>query len=309
MRTCITHRLHSCSPPLAAASALLLGVVCAATPTQTHVRYTPERTQRPPSPMTTLSAHSRLIQKFDTCRTAFMLCRAQVQADSHIPSLHNVVHATNAMAAVHQLLGPERSVFVATEVHPQGVGHTCHGIQLPEDVIIAKNVRVSMLVPKVRSHILGDAERGIPPVQQVVIWGYETCGCILQTADDLLTHGVHVAVLVDGCASQTMEMHNTAVLQLSHWDGLMVTTVPSAVMQLTRSDARFVKPIIQVMKKFAADWSTTQPRPELRDWRGGGDGGEATAANDARAAPSALATTTAADAVLTADSACCRMDH
>ncbi|CAG9569329.1 Isochorismatase_family_-_putative [Leishmania major strain Friedlin] len=259
--------------------------------------------------MTTLSAHSRLIQKFDTCRTAFMLCRVHLRADPHSSSLHNVVHATNAMAAVNQLLGPERSVFVATEVQPQGVGHSCHGIQLPEDAIIAENVRTSMLVPKVRLHILGDAERGIPPVQQVVIWGYETCGCILQTADDLLTHGVRVAVLVDGCASRTKEVHDTAVLQISRWDGLMVTTVPSAVMQLTRSDARFVKPIIQIMKKFAADWCTTQPRPELRDRGGSGDGEKATAASDARAVPSALATATAADAILAANSACCRTEH
>lgn len=259
--------------------------------------------------MATLSEHSRLIQKFDTCRTAFMLCYAPVQADPHIPSLHNVVHATNAMAAVHQLLGPERSVFAATEVHTHGVGDSCDGIQLPEDTIIAENVRTSMLVPKVRPHILGDAERGIPPVQQVIICGYETCGCVLQTADDLLTRGVRVAVLVDGCASQRKEMHDTAVLQISHWDGLMVTTVPSAIMQLTRSDARFLKPIIQILKKFAADWRTTQPRPELRDRREGGDGDEVTAASNTVAAPSALVNATAAYAVLAADSACCRMDH
>lgn len=211
-----------------------------------------------------ISEHSRLIHKFDSCRTAFMLCDVQEKVEPHIDNFLDAVDVANAMSALHQLLGPEHSVFIVTEQYPQGVGHVHPAIQLPPDAVVAEKMQPSMLVPAVRPHIFGDATRGIPPVQQVIIWGHETYGCVLQTADELLTNGIRVAVLVDGCAAQSREKHNTAVLQMSHWEGLMVTTTPSAVMQLTRSDARFMKAIIQVLKKHGADWAATQQRLQQR---------------------------------------------
>ncbi|KAG5486436.1 hypothetical protein LSCM4_07364 [Leishmania orientalis] len=242
-----------------------------------------------------LSEHSRLIQRFDTCRTAFMLCRVPEKVQSITPNFRDTVHVTNTMVAVHQLLGPERSVFVTTELSPQGVDHDDCRIQLPGDAIVAENVQVSMLVPEVRLCIFGDDERGVPPVQQVIIWGHETHGCILHTADELLTHGVRVAVLVDGCASHVKDMHDTAVLQMSRWDGLMITTAPSAVMQLTRSDARFVKEIVKILKTFGANWAATQLQPNVAAPHSAeGDRDRAAAADNAVAAPSASAATAAA---------------
>ncbi|CAJ1017574.1 Isochorismatase family, putative [Leishmania lindenbergi] len=253
--------------------------------------------------MSELAEYSRLIQKFDTCRTAFMMCHGQENVEPHTRNFHNTFQVAKAMATVHQLLGPEWSVFVAAELYSQDTRHAYHDVQLPEDAIIAENVQTSMLVPEVQLYILGDAERGIPPVQQAIIWGCETYGCVLQTSDELLAHGIRVAVLVDGCTSRIAEMHDTAVLQMSHWDGLMLTTAPSAIVQLTRSDARFVKPIIQILKTFAADWSTTQPLPELSSQRVGGDGDPATAVSDATAASPVTAVTTAGDAATKTNSA------
>lgn len=208
-----------------------------------------------------ISEHSRLFQKFDTCRTAFMLCDVQERVEPHIRNYHDAVHAANAMAAMYELLGPERAVFVVSEQYPKGVGHTYHGIHLPADAIVADKLTPSMLVPKIHPHIFGDAERGIPPVQQAIIWGHETYGCVLQTTDELLSRGIRVAVLVDGCGSQVQEHHDVAIRQMSHWDGLLMTTVPSVLMQLTRSDERFVKEMIRILKKYSADWASTQPKP------------------------------------------------
>nr|CAJ2467692.1 unnamed protein product [Leishmania braziliensis] len=296
----------------------LLGAACSSMrDTHTHTHFcgnaesqTPLPPSLPPSSsslfrMSELAEYSRLIQKFDTCRTAFMMCRGQEDVEPHTRDFHNAFQVAKAMAAVHQLLGPEWSVFVATGPYSsQDTRHADHDVQLPEDAIIAENVQTSMLVPEVQLYILGDAERGISPVQQVIIWGCETYGCVLQTSDELLAHGIRVAVLVDGCTSRIAEMHDTAILQMSHWDGLMVTTAPSAIMQLTRSDARFVKPIIQILKTFAADWSTTQPLPELSSQRvGGGDGDPATAVSDATAASPVSAVTTAGDAATKRNSA------
>jgi nicotinamidase-related amidase len=209
-----------------------------------------------------ISEHSRLIQKFDTCRTAFMLCDVQEKVEPHIQNFHNAVHAANAMAAMHELLGPEHSVFVVTEQYPKGVGHVYHDIHVPADAIVAEKLTPSMLVPEIRPYILGDAVRGIPPVQQAIIWGHETYGCILQTTDELLEHGIRVAVLVDGCGAQSMENHDTAILQMSHWEGVLLSTVSSAIMQLTRSDPRFVKDVIKILKKYGADWAATQPKSQ-----------------------------------------------
>lgn len=206
-----------------------------------------------------ISEHSRLFQKFDTCRTAFMLCDVQERVAPHIANFHDAVHAANAMSAMHTMLGPDYSVFIVTEQYPKGLGHVYHDIVVPADAIVADKVTPSMLVPKVRPYILGDAERGIPPVQQVIIFGHETYGCVLQTTDELLTHGIRVAVLVDGCGSQVPKHHDVAIQQLSNWEGVLMTTVPSVIMQLTRSDPRFVKDVIKVLKKYGADWAASQP--------------------------------------------------
>ncbi|KAK7201854.1 Isochorismatase family [Novymonas esmeraldas] len=239
-----------------------------------------------------LSEHSRLVQKFDTCRTAFMLCDVQEKVEPHISNFHDAVHVANAMAAIHEILGPERSVFAVTEQYPRGVGHVHPAIRLPADAIIAEKVQSSMLVPTLRPHILGDAERGIAPVQQVFLWGHETHGCVLQTADELLTHGIRVAILVDGCAAQLPEMHDVAVLQMAHWDGLMLTTTISAVMQLTRSDPRHVKSVLNTLKQFVSDSEATrEPAATVAH-------GDATATFDSRPA-----------VALDAPSAWCGMDH
>ncbi|KAL7698342.1 Isochorismatase family [Lotmaria passim] len=211
-----------------------------------------------------ISEHSRLLQKFDTCRTAFMLCDVQEKVEPHIRNFHDAVHAANAMAAIHTLLSPQFSVFVATEQYPKGIGHVYHDIKLPADAIVADKLTPSMLVPAIRPHILGDPEKGILPVQQVIIWGHETYGCVLQTTDELLTHGIRVAVLVDGCGSQVQKQHDAAIMQMSHWEGVMMTTVPSALMQLTRSDSRFVKDVIRILKQYGADWASTQLKLELK---------------------------------------------
>ncbi|KAG5485760.1 hypothetical protein LSCM1_07171 [Leishmania martiniquensis] len=280
----------------------LLCVRATRTLLQPHLRTGPPPSAALPlSLMAMLSEHSRLIQKFDTCRTAFMLCYAPGKVESLTQNFGEIAHVTNTMAAVHQLLGPERSVFVATELPPQGVGRHCQGIQLPDGTIIAEKVQVSMLVPEVRLCIFGSDERGVPPVQQVIIWGVETHGCILQTVDELLTHGIRVAILVDGCASNAKELHDTAVLQMSHWDGLMVTTAPSAVMQLTRSDARFVKAVVQILKKFGADWAATQQQPKVAAQSAEGDRDRAPDADGTKGASPAptntpTATAAAADA-------------
>lgn len=210
-----------------------------------------------------ISEHSRLFHKFTTCRTAFMLCDVQEKVEPHIANFHDAVHAAKAMVSMHELLGPARSVFIASEQYPQGVGHTYHGIRLPADAVVAEKLIPSMLVPKVRPYIFGDAAQGIEPVQQVIIWGHETYGCVLTTIDELLSHGIRVAVLVDGCSSQVQSHHDIAIQQMSHWEGLLMTTVPSVLMQLTRSDPLFVKEMIKIFKQYTADWTATQPKPEI----------------------------------------------
>ncbi|KPA74760.1 hypothetical protein ABB37_09051 [Leptomonas pyrrhocoris] len=209
-----------------------------------------------------ISEHSRLLRKFDTCRTAFLLCDVQEKVAPHIRNFHDAVHAANALAAVYTLLGPAHCVFVVSEQYPKGLGHTHRDIQLPAGAVVVEKLTMSMLVPAICPHIFGDAARGIPPVQQVIIWGHETYACILQTTDELLARGIRVAVLVDSSGAQVPAHHDMAVMQMSHWSGAMMTTLPSALMQLTRSDARFVKDIIRILKKYAVDWASTQPKPK-----------------------------------------------
>ncbi|EPY43480.1 mitochondrial associated ribonuclease [Angomonas deanei] len=152
------------------------------------------------------------------------------------------------MVKLRELLGRDCTVFLATEHYPEKLGHTAGDIQLPDDVVVSAKYYPTMLTADILPYIVGDRDRGIEPVQQVVLWGHETHVCVIHTADELLQRGIRVAVAVDGCAAQKELDHSTAVLAMSSWDGLLLSTTGSICMQLSRGDERIMKSILDILK-------------------------------------------------------------
>lgn len=200
-----------------------------------------------------ISSPSHLLQKFDSCRTIFMCCDIQEKLRNRIPNFQAAVDVSNSMATIHNTLTPKHSTFVVTEQYPKGVGHVAKDITLPEGTPVIEKLQPSMLVPEMMPYIDGDAARGILPVQQAVLWGHETHVCVLQTADELLSRNIRVAVLVDGCASQQQLDHDVAIQEMAGWENLTLTTTISVLLQLSRGDRSIRGALMKVVKPKWAD--------------------------------------------------------
>lgn len=202
---------------------------------------------------TFVTARSHLLQRFDTCRTIFMCCDIQEKLRTRIHNFDAAVDVSNAMAKMHNAFTPKYATFVATEQYPQGVGHLVQEIKLPPNTPVFAKDQPSMVVPEMLPYLEGDVARGILPVQQAVLWGHETHVCIMHTADELVRRNIHVAVLVDGCASQQRLDHDVALMEMAKWDNLALTTTVSLLLQLTRGDRAVMGPLMHILKQKRAD--------------------------------------------------------
>ncbi|GET86159.1 mitochondrial associated ribonuclease, putative [Leishmania tarentolae] len=208
-----------------------------------------------------ISPRSHLMQKFDSCRTIFMCCDIQEKLRDRISNFQAAVDVSNSMAAIHNALTPKHSTFVVTEQYPKGVGHIAKDIVLPEGTPVIEKLQPSMLVPEMMPYIDGDAARGILPVQQAVLWGHETHVCVLQTADELLSRNIRVAVLVDGCASQQQLDHDVAIQEMARWENLTLTTTISVLLQLARGQHLMKGPLMNIVKPKSAGTSRPPSLP------------------------------------------------
>ncbi|KAG5498519.1 hypothetical protein JKF63_02805 [Porcisia hertigi] len=196
-----------------------------------------------------IASQSHLLRSFDSCRTIFMCCDIQEKLRQRIPNFQDAVYVSNWMASIHSILTSKHVTFVATEQYPKGVGHLVKDICLPEGTPVFEKVQPSMLLPEVLPYLYGDADRGILPVEQAVLWGHETHVCVLQTADELLCRNVRVAVLVDGCAAQLPIDHDVAIREMASWRNLTLTTSVSASLQLLRSDKSRMKQLMGLISQ------------------------------------------------------------
>ncbi|KAG5485759.1 hypothetical protein LSCM1_07170 [Leishmania martiniquensis] len=191
---------------------------------------------------------AQLPRKFTECRTLFMCCDMQEKLADKIPGFYRTIDTTNSIALFCEMLGPTWCSVIATVQYPAGVGPLYHEIRLPPSTPVFPKMEPSMLLPEVLPYLYGDAERGILPVQQVVLWGHETHVCIMQTADELLRRGFRVAVVTDGCAAQRRIDHDVAIMEMSKWEGLLLTNSIGVYNMIVRADDRFSKLVMKLVQ-------------------------------------------------------------
>lgn len=200
---------------------------------------------------------SAILRKYTECRTLFMCCDMQEKLADKIPGFHQTIHITNNLTMFAEMLGPEHCNCIATLQYPQGVGPLYHEIILPPNTPVFPKIEPSMLLPEVLPYLYGDAARGILPVQQVVLWGHETSVCIMQTTDELLRRGFRVAIVTDACAAQRTIDHEVALMEMSKWTGVLLTTSICLYTQILRADPKYHKDSM----KLILDRVHLLPRP------------------------------------------------
>lgn len=189
-----------------------------------------------------------------------MCCDMQEKLADKIPDFHATVHVTNNLTLFCEILGPKYCSCIATLQYPEGVGPLYHEIILPPSTPVFPKMEPSMLLPEVLPYLYGDAQRGILPVQQVVLWGHETQVCILQTADELLRRGFRVAVVTDACAAQRRIDHEVAMMEMSKWTGLHLTSANGVYTEMLRAHPRYFGPVM----KLILDRASVLKRPYKR---------------------------------------------
>jgi nicotinamidase-related amidase len=117
----------------------------------------------------------------------------------------------------------------ATEQYPKGLGRT-----VPE---LAKRLPVNL--PEKVAFSCCEAPSIVEGLRQaarpsVIVTGIETHVCVLQTTLDLLALDFRVFVPVDGVSNRYEIDHNIAVQRMEQ-SGAVLTTVETAVFELTRS--------------------------------------------------------------------------
>ncbi|AIN95840.1 isochorismatase-like protein [Leishmania panamensis] len=203
---------------------------------------------------------AQLLRKFTECRTLFLCCDMQEKLADKIPGFHETIRVSNNITLFCEMLGPTYCNVIATVQYPKGVGPLYHEIQLPPNTPVFPKMKPSMLVPEALPYLYGDAERGILPVQQAVLWGHETHVCIMQTADELLRRGFRVAITTDGCAAQRRIDHEVALMEMSKWSGLLLTSSIGMYAMIVRADEIFRKPVM----KLSLDGGHVFKRPYRR---------------------------------------------
>ncbi|KAG5506888.1 hypothetical protein JIQ42_07604 [Leishmania sp. Namibia] len=191
---------------------------------------------------------AQLLRKFTECRTLFMCCDIQEKLADKIPGFYETIRITNSLTLFCEILSPKYCSVIATVQYPAGVGPLYHEIQLPPNTPVLPKMEPSMLLPEVLPHLYGDKERGILPVQQAVLWGHETHVCIMQTADELLRRGFRVAIVTDGCAAQRRIDHEVALMEMSKWEGLLLTNSVGVYNMIVRADDIFRNPVMKLVQ-------------------------------------------------------------
>ncbi|KPI90646.1 hypothetical protein ABL78_0242 [Leptomonas seymouri] len=206
--------------------------------------------------------HSQILKALSECRTLFMCCDMQEKLADRIPGFHETIHVTNHLTLFCEILGPKYCSCIVTLQYPDGVGPLYHEIILPPNTPVFHKMEPSMLLPEVLPYLYGDAERGLLAVQQVVLWGHETQVCIMQTADELLRRGFRVAVVADGCAAQRRIDHKVAMMEMSKWEGLLLTSSTCLYTQIVRAHPRFYAPVMKLILDRADSFKRPYNRSE-----------------------------------------------
>jgi nicotinamidase-related amidase len=111
---------------------------------------------------------------------------------------------------------------IASEQYPRGLKHTAPEVRLPDDVPRVEKTVFSAV--RADGFDLGGRD-------QVLVCGIEAHVCVMQTALDLLEHGVEVQVVADAVGSRHAQDREVGLHRLDR-AGATLTSVEAALLEL-----------------------------------------------------------------------------
>ncbi|KAJ3303337.1 Isochorismatase domain-containing protein 1 [Kappamyces sp. JEL0829] len=163
-------------------------------------------------------------------KTAFLVCDLQTAFQHHIHQFGAVVATSNKLIrAANASLLLSRQILdipvLVTEHHPRALGNTVPAIDISSAKLVQSKSLFSMVVPQIEEALQG--------IESAVLFGIEAHVCILQTALDLRSRGVHVFVVADGVSSCNRQEVPLA-LERMRQHGCVVASSESILFQLMK---------------------------------------------------------------------------
>ncbi|CAJ1374809.1 unnamed protein product [Effrenium voratum] len=172
--------------------------------------------------------------------TVFLLCDVQEIFRDVIDRMGQVIAAAKTMVDASNVLAIP---VIVSEQYPKALGHTVPEVDVSQAKVFEKT-KFSMCTEEFVQHL------AVLDRKAAVIFGVETHVCVQQTALDLLSKGIQVHVLADGCSSQR-PMDREVALDRLRQAGCFVTTAESVLFELLRTkDAPEFKLISGLVKAY-----------------------------------------------------------
>jgi nicotinamidase-related amidase len=190
-----------------------------------------------------MSAH-----RLRAAESVLLIIDVQEKLLAHMPDAHGLVRNVGFLIDVAQLLTiPVR----ATEQYPRGLGPTIGELarRLPEDRP-AKTAFSACGAPGVISELRAAGR------SSVVLAGMETHVCVLQTALDLLTAGLHVFLPADATSSRFPIDHDTALRRLESAGAVLTTAETTAFEWLGGAEHPQFKAVSKLIKARSLERGT-----------------------------------------------------
>ncbi|MEW6730219.1 MAG: hydrolase [Acidobacteriota bacterium] len=148
--------------------------------------------------------------------TAFLLIDMQEKLMPVISEKEIVFANANKLTAGATILNLP---LLVTEQYPNGLGHTCRELQLPDNHEVIEKICFSCLLSQAIETKLQQWQ-----VKSLVLAGVESHICVLKTALDALQHGYQVHIVADAVSSRKRFDKEIALQRMQQSGAFLVTT-------------------------------------------------------------------------------------
>jgi len=155
--------------------------------------------------------------RLDPATTLVAFVDLQARLLAAVPGSDHALRRARRLAAAARLLDVR---CILTEQYPRGLGHTAPDLA---ELLPPPHVKTSFSCLGCET-CAALVDEPSPPVQAVVLCGFETHVCIAQTALDLLARGKRVFIAVDAVAARHAIDHDTALERLKAAGAIPTTT-------------------------------------------------------------------------------------
>lgn len=148
--------------------------------------------------------------------TALLIIDIQEKLMPVVQDKEQVFLNTNRLLKTAQILNIPT---IITEQYPNGLGHTCTDIEIPENTQVIEKICFSCLQSQQVIETLQKHH-----IKSLIIGGVESHICVLKTALEAMNTGLEVHVVADAVSSRTAENKQIALERMKQSGAFIVST-------------------------------------------------------------------------------------